>query len=204
MRTKHVAHVAILALLLALPWLSACTESDAMNALTLAGGVPVSGDTCSGIYGNDGTTNTTPVKDPGAGDLILSKVTIDCSKTNPTIHARLYYVLNSASYMATLALYTDDTGEPDALVGYFGPFLDAGASDPYYDDYSGEITGSVTAGDYWVGAKLQNAGTHATISATSGGAIRTYAQDWDAGIPPGSLGAADDSDDDNMQAWFAF
>ena len=42
-RTKHVA---FLALILLLPWVSACTESDAMNALTLGGSAPVDCGAC--------------------------------------------------------------------------------------------------------------------------------------------------------------
>ena len=67
-RTVRTKHVAFLALILLLPWVSACTESDAMNALTFGGSVPAAagGPSCTW----------------GSGDSVIASYTSYASYSN--------------------------------------------------------------------------------------------------------------------------
>jgi hypothetical protein len=126
--------------------------------------------TCSGTYGT--TTYTAGIAAVGASyRCYINKVTIDCSETSGQICAGIDDV-NTSTAQATLVLYDDDggSGEPSTLIDSYE--IDDIVSDP--TNHCEAFSGSVSAGDYWVGICFENSSSDYRHEATTGGTGRYY------------------------------
>jgi len=168
MRTKHVA---FLALILLLPWLSACTESGAMPVTMLGGGVPAAGEGAC-------TSGTAFVTQSASDDLRnLGQYDIGNSFTPATtlyLYSIKVYLNNGSGLTANITIRVDDDTDmtadtlgdatveiPVAFMGlaevvidehpqltgsttyYFGTYSDTGSVDIYFDGTSPSYAGGV-------------------------------------------------------------
>jgi hypothetical protein len=125
---------------------------------------------CSGTYGT--ATYTAGIAPVGASyRCYINKVTIDCTDTSGQICAGIDDV-NTSTAQATLVLYDDDggSGEPSTLIDSYE--IDDIVSDP--TNHCEAFSGSVSAGDYWVGICFENSSSDYRHEATTGGTARYY------------------------------
>ena len=159
MRTKHVA---FLALILLLPWLSACTESEAWMSPVLLGGGVTAGGGCGTNFGDESATGYTAscVTYMNSTYYVWSGGTCDMNT------ACFFGSMASGSGSAKIAVYADSagnpTGSPLAISNVITVDSDVGQV------WCGSLTSTweITDGTYHLGA-LSEGGVAFTKDATS-------------------------------------
>lgn len=123
---------------------------------------------CSGDYGPTGHTNT--ASSLNAGRISATKITLECDGTTESIKAYLGSV-NTDAREFKLAIYTDNVGEPDALVVSTAATYSVSGVGPNWETIA--LAQALTAGDYWLAFLFEyNASTH--YYETSAGTSRYY------------------------------
>ena len=155
------------------------------------------GATCSGNYGN--VTAEASSVNSAAGEIVCTRVDLNCSGTMSSISALQQYADSGADQFELLS-YADNGSctDPGALLGQYGAMY---TSD--YPDFSTDATvGETISGApacIWLCLQFQGANNRFYYN-TTGGVSRAYVGTW--GSPPDPWPTADDTETTRLYSIF--